>query len=95
MSRFKLIFFVPRASTQLVPQSLFRQFPQCVGRIGLYAFVTPGTGQYRPLASANPAIGSTEFVEEDRVEALVTLQPSDTAVGVEAGTRYALPSQII
>ncbi|TBU44383.1 hypothetical protein BD309DRAFT_990314 [Dichomitus squalens] len=75
--KFKLVFFVPRASTQTVLQHLFSRFPIEVGRIGAYggcAFVSPGTGQFVPLEGANPVIGEVgkpERVEEDRVEVLV------------------------
>ncbi|GBE80787.1 hypothetical protein BKA93DRAFT_731756 [Sparassis latifolia] len=77
MQRFKLVFFCPVPSTQGVLQHLFAKFPRHVGRIGLYggcAFVSRGTGQFTPLAGANPAIGSVgtqEYVEENRVEVLV------------------------
>ena len=42
-AKFKLVFFVPRASTQSVLQHLFARFPHHVGRIGAYggcAFVS-------------------------------------------------------
>ena len=45
--KLKLVFFVPRASTQPVLRHLFARFPNHVGRIGAYAgcaFVSPGTG---------------------------------------------------
>lgn len=41
------------------------------------AFVTPGTGQFRGVEGSNPTIGKAgelEYVEEDRVEVLVTVQ---------------------
>ncbi|OCH92052.1 hypothetical protein OBBRIDRAFT_774165 [Obba rivulosa] len=81
MARFKLVFFSPVASTQRVLQHLFATYPHHVGRIGLYggcAFVTRGTGQFMPLQGAQPAIGvvgAQEFVEEDRVEVVVSETP--------------------
>ncbi|PIL33655.1 hypothetical protein GSI_04278 [Ganoderma sinense ZZ0214-1] len=75
--KLKLVFFIPRASTQAVLRHLFARFPNHVGRIGAYggcAFVSPGVGQFLPLEGANPAIGEVgrpEHVEEDRVEVLV------------------------
>jgi len=77
MSRFKLIFFSPVKNTQEILSHLFSKFPENVGRIGQYeqcAFLTSGTGQFKPLGSANPGIGSVgelEHVEEHRVEVLV------------------------
>ena len=81
-TRFKLVFFVPRESTQSVLSRLFaintRLGPtSTIGRIGLYdecAFVSPGVGQFLPTSGAKPAVGSVggvERVEEDRVETLV------------------------
>ncbi|KAI0828023.1 hypothetical protein BC628DRAFT_1338106 [Trametes gibbosa] len=77
MPKYKLVFFTPRTSTQIILKHLFAHFPNHVGRIGAYggcAFVSPGTGQFVPLEGANPAIGAVgkpEQVEEDRVEVLV------------------------
>ncbi|KAI0941571.1 hypothetical protein AcW1_003431 [Taiwanofungus camphoratus] len=77
MSRFKLVFFSPVPSTQLILRHLFEQFPHHIGRIGAYggcAFVSRGTGQFVPLTGAKPTIGKVgmhEHVEEDRVEVVV------------------------
>jgi hypothetical protein len=76
-ARFKLIFFSPPGSTQKVLDHLFSSFPDHVGKIGEYgrcAFVSRGVGQFLPLSGANPHIGqvgTTEKVEEDRVELIV------------------------
>ncbi len=66
-----LVFYIPPANREDVLTALFAAG---AGRIGNYdscAYVTPGTGQFRPLPGANPAIGAVgdvEYVEEDRVE---------------------------
>ncbi|KAF7308744.1 hypothetical protein MKEN_01073500 [Mycena kentingensis (nom. inval.)] len=78
ISRFKLVFFVPTTNARAVLDHLFDKFPKAVGRIGNYervAFSTRGTGQFRPAAGANPAIGKVgelELVEEDRIEVVVS-----------------------
>ncbi|PPQ78987.1 hypothetical protein CVT25_002271 [Psilocybe cyanescens] len=78
ITRFKLVFFSPKESTSKILDHLFRTFPKELGNIGDYeqcAFVTRGTGQFRPKQSANPTIGAPgqlEFVEEDRVELVVS-----------------------
>ncbi|EPQ55279.1 hypothetical protein GLOTRDRAFT_61210, partial [Gloeophyllum trabeum ATCC 11539] len=75
--RFKLVFFTPASSTRTILDQLFARHPQTLGKIGAYeqcAFVSRGTGQFKPTAEANPAIGKPgelEFVEEDRVEMVV------------------------
>ncbi|KAH9485632.1 GTP cyclohydrolase 1 type 2-like protein [Psilocybe cubensis] len=78
ITRFKLVFFSPKESTSKILDHLFRACPKTLGNIGEYercAFVTRGTGQFMPKQTANPTIGSAgqlEFVEEDRVEVLVS-----------------------
>ncbi|KAF9445491.1 hypothetical protein P691DRAFT_265559 [Macrolepiota fuliginosa MF-IS2] len=74
LSRFKLVFFIPKDNTKAALQHLFGRFPNELGKIGNYeqcAFVQRGTGQFKPLSGASPTIGSVgtlEYVEEDRVE---------------------------
>jgi hypothetical protein len=68
---YKLAFFVPVADAEAVKEAVFATG---AGRIGDYeacCFQTPGTGQFRPLAGANPHIGRVgelERVEELKVE---------------------------
>ncbi|KAI0785702.1 GTP cyclohydrolase 1 type 2/Nif3 [Abortiporus biennis] len=77
MPRFKLVFFSPVKSTPSILNHLFAKFPQEVGKIGEYescAFMSKGTGQFRPGPEANPAIGTRgelESVDEHRVEVVV------------------------
>jgi hypothetical protein len=77
MPRFKLVFFSPTKDTSRILDHMFSKYPKNVGRIGEYehcAFVTRGTGQFRPGPEANPHVGTPgdlEYVEEDRVEVLV------------------------
>lgn len=69
-----LILYVPADDTDTVLAALFAAG---AGRLGDYAecaFVAPGTGQFRPLAGADPALGSVgdlEHVPENRVELAV------------------------
>lgn len=68
---YKLAFFVPREDAERVKEAVFASG---AGRIGDYeacCFQTPGTGQFRPLAGADPYIGTVgelETVEELKVE---------------------------
>lgn len=77
MPRFKLVFFSPTKDTTRILNHIFSKYPNNAGKIGEYehcAFVTRGTGQFRPGPEANPHIGKPgelEFVEEDRVETLI------------------------
>lgn len=68
---YKLAFFVPATHLEPVKAAVFATG---AGRIGDYeacCFQIRGQGQFRPLAGAQPHIGSTgtlETVEEFRVE---------------------------
>ncbi|WP_111412600.1 NGG1p interacting factor NIF3 [Billgrantia lactosivorans] len=68
---YKLAFYVPLAEADAVKEAVFATG---AGRIGDYeacCFETRGSGQFRPLAGANPHIGTVgdlERVEELKVE---------------------------
>lgn len=75
-SKFKLVFFVPTASLDIVKKAVFAagagRFPG-PGNYTECAWQTLGTGQFRPGDAANPNIGKVgvlEHVEEVRVETL-------------------------
>lgn len=68
---YKLVFFVPESHLELVKTAVFSAG---AGRIGNYdqcCWQVPGVGHFRPLANANPYIGSVgklEVLHEYRVE---------------------------
>lgn len=68
---YKLAFYVPVDAAESVKEAVFETG---AGRLGHYAaccFQTRGTGQFRPLAGAEPHIGSVDSltcVEELKVE---------------------------
>ena len=68
---YKMAFFVPVEYTEKVKEAVFATG---AGRIGDYeacCFQTYGTGQFRPLAGADPhlgQVGQLENVEEMKVE---------------------------
>lgn len=68
---YKLAFFVPVETAEDVKEAVFKSG---AGRLGDYeacCFQTPGTGQFRPLAGAEPHIGrvgALERVDELKVE---------------------------
>lgn len=80
-----LVVHIPQESTQDVLAALFAAGAGEVGEYRECAFVIPGQGQFRPVGSANPTIGTVgelEHVLEDRVE--VTFPRSRRAVVVNA-----------
>ncbi|KAJ9651841.1 hypothetical protein H2198_008906 [Neophaeococcomyces mojaviensis] len=72
---YQLQFYVPKADTDKVLAAVHAagagKYPG--GLYGECAFIYPGTGSFRPLENANPAIGKVgdlEKVEENKVEVL-------------------------
>ena len=72
---YQLQFYVPKPNTAAVLSAVHKTgagtYPG--GIYGECAFITSGTGTFRPLAGANPAIGKVgdvEEVEENKVEVM-------------------------
>ena len=66
-----LVFYVPVADTDRVLDAVLATGAGAVGDYRDCAFVAAGTGQFRPVAGAQPAIGTVgdlEKVAENRVE---------------------------
>jgi hypothetical protein len=70
---YKLIFYVPITDSEQVKEAMFLAG---AGRLGKYencSFETQGIGQFRPIAGANPtlgSVGSLEKVNELKIEML-------------------------
>ncbi len=65
------VFYVPVEATDAVLAAVFGAGAGAVGRYRECAFVSAGTGQFRPLPGARPAVGQVgdlERVAENRVE---------------------------
>ncbi|MGJ4905411.1 hypothetical protein ACQR0V_27850 [Bradyrhizobium sp. HKCCYLS2058] len=73
MKTYKIVVHVPEAAGDAVRHAMGEAG---AGRIGNYdhcSFTSKGTGRFRSLAGANPAIGAVgrlETVEEERIEAV-------------------------
>ena len=66
-----LVFYVPVDDTDRVLEAVFSAGAGAIGNYRDCAFVAQGTGQFRPVAGADPtigAIGDLERVSEHRVE---------------------------
>lgn len=86
-----LVCYVPREATEQVLQRLFAVGAGQVGDYRECAFITPGTGQFRPTAGANPHIGEVgelTQVAENRVE---VTYPRQLRAEVVAALRAAHP----
>lgn len=86
-----LVAYVPTSHTESVLAALFEAGAGALGNYRECAFVAPGTGQFRPLPGATPAVGDVgalERVAEDRIE--VTVRRSRRS-GAVAALRRAHP----
>ena len=86
-----LVVYVPSASTDVVLAALFAAGAGTIGDYRECAYVSSGRGQFRPVGTATPAIGSVgelEHVDEDRVEVVL---PRARRLDVVAALRGAHP----
>jgi hypothetical protein len=86
-----LVAYVPVDSSRAVLAALFAAGAGAVGDYRECAWVTSGTGQFRPLAGASPAVGQVgrlERVAEDRIEVVL---PRALRAEVVAALRAAHP----
>ncbi|MET3963407.1 dinuclear metal center YbgI/SA1388 family protein [Marmoricola sp. OAE513] len=69
--RDKIVTFVPLSHADQVRTALAEAGAGSIGDYDSASFVSPGQGRFRPLAGANPTIGTVgdlEVVEEERIE---------------------------
>ncbi len=91
-----LVFYSPVESTEDVLAAVFAAGAGAIGNYRDCAFVTQGTGRFRPLEGANPTIGSVgelERVDENRVELVLdrTLR-ADVVAALRAAHPYEEPA---
>ena len=71
---YKLVVFVPVTSLHPVAEAVFAAGAGAIGNYSNCSFYSEGTGTFRPLSGAKPAIGKkgrTERVQEVRFESIV------------------------
>jgi dinuclear metal center YbgI/SA1388 family protein len=81
---YKLVVFVPKGSLEKVSSAIFKAGAGHIGNYSSCGFGTAGTGSFKPLESAHPAIGSVgrkEYVEEVRFETIVPAHLLGEVVG--------------
>lgn len=96
VSFYKMAVTVPPADAGQVREAMIRAGAGSLGRYDSCTFSSAGTGTFRPLAGADPALGTPGRLlktEEIRIEALVpeTLVPAVQAA-VEAVHPYEMPA---
>lgn len=86
---FKICFFVPVDSAEVVKMAMFEAGAGKLGHYDQCSFETAGTGQFRPLPGSHPAIGSVgllQRVAELKIEILVLPEFLDQTI--EALKKY-------
>ncbi len=86
-----LVTYVPVADTETVLAALFAAGAGELGDYRECVFVAAGTGQFRPLLGADPAVGEVgrlEHVAENRIELVLPRSRRDAVV---AALRAAHP----
>jgi hypothetical protein len=74
MPRYQVVVYVPVLSAETLRAAMADAGVGTLGKYDYCSFSSKGTGRFRPLKGANPAIGivgSIEAVEEERIEAMV------------------------
>ena len=87
----RLSFYVPATDVEAVKQALFEAGAGRIGNYDCCAWQTLGTGQFRPLDGAAPAVGhvgQVELVDEYRVEMVLA---EDVIKPVIAALKQAHP----
>ena len=91
-----LVVYVPVGDTDALLDALFAAGAGTVGDYRECAFVTRGTGQFRPVAGATPTIGTVgdlEKVSENRVELVLDRAlRADVVVALRAAHPYEEPA---
>jgi hypothetical protein len=91
-----LVFYAPVGATQAVLDAVFAAGAGTLGDYRECAFTARGTGQFRPVAGADPAIGTVgdlERVAEERVEVMLHRdQRRDVVAALRAAHPYEEPA---
>ena len=88
---YKLVVFVGNDALEKVKSALFQAGGGQIGDYDYCCFVSKGMGQFRPLAGANPHVGSVGRVEEAEEFRLETVVPDEKIQAVVAAMKQAHP----
>jgi hypothetical protein len=81
--RYKIVVYVPVSSADRIREILGKTDAGHIGNYDYTSFSVKGTGRFRPLAGAKPAVGEVgklETVEEERIETVVEEELLEEAV---------------
>lgn len=87
----KVVTFIPHADVDAVIDALARAGAGAIGDYDRCAFTSPGTGTFRPLAGANPTIGSVGAIEEVAETRVEMVLPRGRRAAVLAALKASHP----
>ncbi len=87
----KLVVFVPPGALEAVREALFAAGAGTIGAYERCSWYTRGTGTFRPLPGADPAVGTVGFEERVPELRLETVFPEERHADVIAALRAAHP----
>ncbi|MEM9753709.1 MAG: Nif3-like dinuclear metal center hexameric protein, partial [Planctomycetota bacterium] len=90
-NEFKVVVFVPKDHEAGVRKAMSEAGAGGIGNYRECSFSTDGTGGFRPMKGANPAVGSVGVREEVRERRLEMIVPASTLATVLAALRKAHP----
>jgi hypothetical protein len=85
----KIVFYVPHDNAQSVKDAIFSAGAGHIGNYDQCCFESDGTGQFRPLENANPAVGNVGQVERVKELKIETICPDDKVKDVLEALRMA------
>ena len=91
---YRLVAFVPTDAADAVSDAVFDAGAGAMATYDRCGFRTPGTGTFRPLPGANPAVGQVGRLETVAEERFETLVPAGRVAAVVAALRAAHPYEV-
>ncbi|MGJ4887825.1 hypothetical protein [Bradyrhizobium sp. HKCCYLR20261] len=88
MKTYKIVVYVPEADGEAVRSAMGAAGAGRIGNYDYCSFTLKGMGRFRPLAGANPAIGTVgqlETVEEERIETVCAADRLKAVLGAIRG----------
>ena len=93
---YKLVVFIPVKSAAKVTKAIFTAGAGAIGNYSHCGFVAVGTGSFRPLEGANPAVGTkgkVEKVTEVRFETIVPAEKLEACIcAMKKAHPYEMPA---
>ena len=90
-SQVKIVVFVPETHTDVVRNAISDTGAGVIGNYSHCSFSSRGTGRFKPLEGAHPAIGIVDKLEEVEEERIEFICPKDRAKEVVSAIKQVHP----